>query len=328
MRSARYSAAGCSSPGGLIDLNRIRSRVRSTTRSRSTVIVFIVLRRALSCCAMTLRTLIILGALLLGGQCVAPAALATAPSAPGACGPGTGSHGPIDSSSWPALNADAAQSNYNPDTTALTAKNVLKVKARWCAVTAAASYPIVSGGRVFLPVEANGKIHARVFDAATGKPLATYSKDAVGGMLAGNGNLYLAGHTLQAVSLANGQKLFGITGSPRLSLSTFVFPETDGHYLFSGFYSGINSSIYTLDPQSGAVIQRLPSTTAAGTIAGGRVLTNTAGASIIYDAGTGRALARPPYLGSYWFAGSVLGYAVCSAKGKGTSVIALDGTGR
>jgi hypothetical protein len=254
--------------------------------------------------------------------------LAKVPSAVAACGPETGAHGAVDSSSWPAFNADAAQSNYNPDAIALTAKNILKVKARWCALTSAASYPVVAGGRVYLPIQGGGKIHVRALDAATGKLVAGYPKDALGGILATAGTLYLAGHILQAVDLSSGQTRFDVSGSPHLALSTFLYPQTDGHYLFSGFYSGVNSSIYLLDPGTGSVVQKLPSTTASETVASGHVLTTTGTASIIYDAASGRPLARPPYLGSFWFAGSALDYTVAGAKKQGTSLIALDGTGR
>jgi hypothetical protein len=277
---------------------------------------------------MKVRTLIILGALLLGGQTLAPSASYAAPAAAiAACGPETGAHGPVDGSSWPAFNADAAQSNYNPSATALTQKNILKVRARWCAVTTAASYPVVANGRVYLPIQGGGKIHVRALDAATGKQLAGIPKDALGGILATSSTLYVAGHILQAVDISNGKRLYSVSGSPPLNGSTFIFPETDGHYLFSGFYSGVNSSIYALDPSTGQVVQKLPSTTASETITAGHVLTGTGTASIIYDAASGRALARPPYRGSFWFAGSVLNYTVAGAKKKGTSLVAVDGTG-
>jgi PQQ-like domain len=277
-------------------------------------------------------TLIILGVLLLvpglgpHGLRLAPASANAA--APALCGPATGTHGPVDASSWPSYNADATQSNYNPNAAAITAKNILKVKARWCALTAAASYPIVADGRVFLPIQGGGKVHARALDAATGRQVMGYPKDALGGMLAANGKLYLAGHILQAVDEGTGQSLFTLAGSPRLAGNTFLFPQTDGHYLFSGFYSGINSSIYSVDPDTGTVVQKVPSTTACDTIASGRILTATGTASIFYDAASGRVLAHPPYRGSFWFAGSTLNYTVASAKKKGTMLVALDGTGR
>jgi hypothetical protein len=280
---------------------------------------------------MKLRALIIVGALLLGGQgLIAPGtARAHSAAAVGTCGPSSTSHGAVDSSSWPAFNADAAQSDYNPDVTALTPKNVLKVRARWCAVTSAASYPIVAGGRVFIPIQGGGKIHVRALDAATGRTLAGYPKDALGGMLVIADKLYLAGHILQAVNVGDGTKLFAVSGSPRLPLSTFLYPETDGKDVFSGFYSGVNSSIYAVDPGTGAVVQKLPSTTASETVASGHILTTTGKASIFYDASTGKSLAHPPYLGSFWFAGSALNYTVAEApKKKVTRLIALDGTGR
>jgi hypothetical protein len=255
-----------------------------------------------------LVALIILGCTLLSGHLFAMAAPA--------------------GSSWPSLDADAGQSNYNSTEKTMTTKNVLKLKVLWSARISDQSYPVVSDGKVYVPVASNNKVHLRALDATTGKPLALYPKDARGGVLVSGGTIYLAGHVLQAVDVAGGQKIFQINGQPPLRGSTFVDPQGDGKVIYAGFYSGANSSIYTVDPTSNKVLIKLPSTSAFGTIASGHILTNSTRGSIFYDESSGRALARPPYLGSYWFAGSNLAYTVASVKGKVAALYAFDGTGR
>lgn len=251
---------------------------------------------------------IILGCILVVGQ---PAVRAAPPS-----------------SDWPALNADAAQSNYNPNEATINGKNVLKLKAKWSAPIADQSYPIVAAGRVYLPIPAKRDIHVRVLDAATGKTLATYKKDALGGILAANGSVYLAGRVLQAIDPSTGQQIFQVVGTPKLAHSTFLDPQADQKYVFAGFDSGVNSSIYTLDASSNQIVKRLPSTSAFDTIAGGRVLTSSGKGGIFYDESSGRAVARPPYLGSHWFAGAALAYTVAPINRKSTMLLAFAASGR
>src|SRR5579859_3668481 len=147
------------------------SRVRSTTKSRSGVTYEAAMRafpsvraNGLSCGAMNkLASLFILGILLL-------AAGSTAGAAP-------------SPSNWASLDADAVHSNNNSTETTLTARNVLKLKVKWTAPETNLSYPIVADGSVYIPVLEGRKTHVRVVSPATGKPLGTFTKDALGGML-------------------------------------------------------------------------------------------------------------------------------------------------
>jgi len=125
----------------------------------------------------------------------------------------------------------------------------LKLKVRWSAPVAAQSYPIVAGGRVFVPVLSGSKVHVRALDATTGKSVTGYPKDALGGLLVSGGVLYLAGHVLQAVDPSTGQRIARIAGAPSLPGSTFVAPQADAKYLFAGYYSGARNSIPTIPPE-------------------------------------------------------------------------------
>jgi len=55
-------------------------------------------------------------------------------------------------SDWPALGADASQSNYNPGEKIIKSANALKLKVRWTSAIAEQSYPIVAAGHVYVPV--------------------------------------------------------------------------------------------------------------------------------------------------------------------------------
>lgn len=231
-------------------------------------------------------------------------------------------------SDWPSLNADAAQSNFNRVETSLTAANVLKLRVRWSARVADQSYPVVAGGRLYLPFVAGHRIHVRVVDATTGKRVTMVTKDALGGILVSGGEVYLAGRSLQVVNVTDGQKVAQIHGTPYLPTNTFIDPEADQKYVFAGYVSGVHSSIYAIDSGSNQVAKKLASTSAAGTIGSGRVFTSTGSGSIFYDEVSGRAVARPPYLGSNWFAGDTLAYTIAPITRRGATLIAIDGSGQ
>jgi hypothetical protein len=229
-------------------------------------------------------------------------------------------------SNWPSLDADAALSNYNPTEKALTPGNVGKLQVRWTAATASVSYPVVANGRVYVPFQAGSKIHVRALDAASGKVVATYPKDAAGGLLFTGTSLYLAGHVLQAVDPATGNKLTQINGSGPGG-GRFVYPQDDGKVIVAGYVNSGSGSLYTVDPASNQVLQKLPSSSAFGTLAGGHVLTTAGVGSAVYDEVSGKAVAHPAYLGSYWFAGSVLSYTVASVKRQKARLYAFDAPG-
>jgi outer membrane protein assembly factor BamB len=255
-------------------------------------------------------SLIILGLLLLAGQLSARAAAL--------------------SSDWPSLNFDAAQSNDNRAENTLTARNVLKLKVRWTSPIADASYPIVTAGRAYLPVVEHGKVHVQALDALTGKQLASYSKDALGGLLVANGNLYLAGSSIQEVDPATGDKLGQIDPSPRLKGGTFLYPAAASKVIVAG-YAGTTTSgsgtLYAINPQSNRVLWKKPSASGQGAIGTGRILTRTASGGVFYDQISGRAVAQKQSMHGDWFAGSALAYTVASVKGKNATLYAYDGTG-
>jgi PQQ-like domain len=232
-------------------------------------------------------------------------------------------------SDWPSLNYDAAQSNFNRVEKTVSAKNVLKLKVQWTSpIPAGVSYAVVAAGKVFLPTLANGKVHVRECDAVTGKYMAKYTKDAYGGTLADNGNLYVAGKYLQQIDPATGQVLGRVDATPSTATTSFVDPLADGKLILAGYADGVNSRIYTVDPASNQILRQLPSVSARGAALTGRVVTNITTGSALYDEASGKALARQPYFGSFWFAGSNLMYTVASVKKQGSVLYAVDGTAR
>lgn len=255
-------------------------------------------------------SLVILGVLLLAGQSTVRA------SAPG--------------SDWPSLNYDAAQSNNNTAEKVITAKNVLKFKAKWTVPIPDASYPIVAGGRVYVPIVSHGKVHVRALDALTGKPLATYPKDAQGGILYRNGTLYLAGHTLQVVVSSTGSKTAQISPTAVGSAGTFLDPVGDSKLVLAGFAStkvGVPSSLYAIDPTSNQVLWSVPSNRATGAIGTGRILTEITTGSAFYDEVSGKRLASRRWVSSDWFAGDTLVYTVATMKRGKATLYAMDGAG-
>lgn len=224
-------------------------------------------------------------------------------------------HASPSTSDWPSLNFDAAQSNNNLDEKALNSRNILKLKVRWFASIADASYPVIAGGNAYLPVVAHGKIHVRVLDALSGKSVALYPKDALGGMLVNNGSVYLAGRNLQAVDAAGGAKVTTISASPALSHGSFVYPISDDKVIIAGYASTKGrapNTLYAINPQSNNVMWKAPSLDALGAIGAGRVLTQTATGSAFYAEGDGHATAAPRSVYSDWFGNDSLAYTVAS----------------
>lgn len=233
-------------------------------------------------------------------------------------------------SDWPSLNADAAQSNANPVEKTLTSRNVLKLKVRWVQPLPDVSYPVVASGRVYLPTLSKGVVHVRAVAVSTGKQLSTYPRDAFGGLLVTDGNLYLAGKAIQEVDPSTGDKLAQINASPKAKNATFVYPVADHKLLVAGYVSTrqfMAGSLYAIDPQSNQVRWKLPSLTGQGEIGMGRILTRTSAGTDFYDETSGKRIGRQSQVFGDWFAGPVLAYTVSSVKRGKATLYAVDGTG-
>jgi outer membrane protein assembly factor BamB len=245
------------------------------------------------------------------------------------------------SSDWPSLNADAAQSNDNAAEQTLTAHNVLKLKVRWTyprlnapppfPVLADVSYPVVENGRVYVPVMSHGKVHVHVLDAATGKRLAVFPKDAAGGMLALGASLYLAGHILQEVDATTGEKLGQFDATPQVNGGTFLNPVTDQKVMVAGYASasrGTQNRLYGIDPGTKAILWKIPSISAEAALGAGHVLTETSSGSEFYDESSGKGLASQRSVYSDWFAGSSgMAYTVATVKRGKATLYAFDQSG-
>ncbi|HLJ66215.1 MAG TPA: PQQ-binding-like beta-propeller repeat protein [Chloroflexota bacterium] len=260
-------------------------------------------------------TLIILGCVLAAGLLSPTRPVAAAPAA--------------SPSDWPSLNYDAAQSNYNAAERSLSARNVLKLRVkRWPAIlTTDQSYPIVAAGRLYVPFLAHNRVHVRAIDLTTGKPVATYPKDALGGLLYDGGNLYLAGHILQVVDPASGDKLAQIAATPPVRNSAFVYPLADHGIVLAGLAGGASSKLYAVSATTNHVLRTLQSSSAIGAVISGHVVTAVSTGSAFYDESNGRQLMRQPLVGSDWFAGSELAYSVAPARSGRATLVAYDGTG-
>jgi hypothetical protein len=240
--------------------------------------------------------------------------------------------GAASTSDWPALNADAAHSNTNPNERTLSAKNVLSLKVKWALPIPTLSYPVVRDGRAYVPVTSGKKIHVRAVDVTTGKTLTTYTKDASGGIVATGTQLVLAGHVVQTVDPATGAKGTQINPPPGLHGGIYLDPIADTRVVLAGYATSTRTStanLYTLDLASSAIVHTMASATALGIIgAHGRVMTDTANGGAFYDEQTGRAVAKQPAVFGPWFAGSTLSYTVAPVAQKNVSIMAYDGTGR
>lgn len=232
-------------------------------------------------------------------------------------------------SNWPSLDVDAAHSNNNTAETTLTARNVLKLKVKWAAPETNLSYPIVADGNVYAPVLEGRKTHVRVLAPTNGKTLGTYTEDALGGILMRSGVLYVAGHTLQAIDPTTGDSVAKIVPHPTSTGSVFLNPVADQKLILVGYALPRGpGSLYTVDPNANQLVHKLPSATGLGALATGRILTETAGGSAIYDEHSGKTLWSRSAPKSNWFAGDTLAYTVSSVHGKNTTLYAYDGTGR
>jgi hypothetical protein len=240
--------------------------------------------------------------------------------------------GASSTSNWPSLNADGAQSNSNPDEKMLSARNVLRLKVAWALPIPTQSYPVVRDGVVYLPVVSNRKIHVRAVEAATGKPIRTFTKDASGGLLATSSGLVLAGKALQLVDPATGQKQAQIDAPTGLRGGKYLNPTDDSKVMLVGYATASRSStadLYTVNPESNTIVHTLHSATALGTFAThGRILTDTGTGGAFYDEMSGRSVARQPAVFGPWFSGSTLSYTVAPVAQKNVSILAYDGTGR
>jgi hypothetical protein len=235
-------------------------------------------------------------------------------------------------SDWPSLDADAAHSNSNSQEKALSAKSVLKLKVKWALPIPPQSYPVVWDGQVFLPFAAGKKTHVRAVNAATGKTIQTYAKDAGGGMLASSAGLTVAGHTLQVLDPSTGEKQSVTPNPPGTSAGTYLDPTSDGSVLLAGYATSSRTStanLYTIDPTSSAILHKLTSSTAQGTIAAhGRIVTQTDTGGAFYDEKTGRSIAKQRTVFGPWFAGSALSYTVATVAKKSVYVMAYNAAGK
>lgn len=257
-----------------------------------------------------LLPLAILGVLILAGQ--------TAGAAP-------------SNSDWPALNADAAQSNYNPSETSISAHNVLKLKVKWTAAIPDVSYPVVAGGHVYLPVAAGTAVHARALDVETGKATTTYSKGAIGGLLAAHGNLYIAGRSLEVLNPDTGDVVAAIKGPSKSSHATFTNPLTTGSIVVAGYASESGTApnaVYALDAATNHVLWHAPSLNAQVSAARGRIVTQTDAGSAFYNKKNGKQVSVQPAMWSDWFAEGSMAYSVATLKGKNATLYAFNKAGR
>lgn len=239
-------------------------------------------------------------------------------------------HAATAPSDWPSINADAAQSNANLTEKGISAGNVLKLKVRWAASIPDISYPVVAGNRVYVPSLSGKVVHARALDLSSGKQVQSYNKGAGGGMLAANGNLYLAGRTLEVLDPATGDKIAGVTGRSTSSHATFTFPIVDRQLVLAGYSSSsrtIPNSLYAINASTNKILWHVPSMNAQGAISTGRILTVTDTGSAFYNETNGRTMASQAAVFSDWFGGAGLNYTVASVHGGKTTLYAFNGSG-
>jgi outer membrane protein assembly factor BamB len=233
-------------------------------------------------------------------------------------------------SDWPSLNYDAARSNNNALEKTLSAKNFLKLKVHWAVAEPDISYPVVASARAYLPRLQSGKVHVRVVDVSAGKVVTTFTKDASGGLLFENGNLYLAGPRFQELDPASGSVVAQIVATPKVKGGVFVNPLSDGKLLFAGYASGkpnATATLYAFDPQTNQVAWHLPSVSAQGSVGFGRVLTQNASGTDFVDETSGKRVGRETHIFSNWFIGSTYAYTVASVNRGKTAVYAAGKSG-
>ncbi|HEX8919799.1 MAG TPA: PQQ-binding-like beta-propeller repeat protein, partial [Chloroflexota bacterium] len=234
---------------------------------------------------------------------------------------------------WRQLNADATQSNYNATEKTLSTHTFLHLRVKWSVTTAplSLSYPIVAGGRVYIPVLSGNHVYARALDVATGKPLKMYSRDTIGGMVYAGSALYLAGSSIQAIDPTTGQQLGQIVANPKVPGGVFIKPVTDGKTLvvgYAGTKQGSINKIYAIDATSNEVRWQAASLNAETAIASSRVLTQVPTGSTFYDEASGKVVARENNMYSDWFAGPLLNYTVATVKTGPATLYAVDGSGK
>lgn len=233
-------------------------------------------------------------------------------------------------SDWPSLGANAAQSNFNADETVLTTGNVRKLKVKWTAPIPDVSYPVVAGGRVYVPQQKGKAVHAEALDALTGKQVATFTKGAVGGMLVNLGKLYLAGHSLEILDATSGEKVAQVKGPSTSKSATFAYPIADAKVVLAGYASAskkIANSVYAIDPTTDAVLWHSHSQNAQGAITAGRVLTLTSTGTVAYGESSGKAITTEASLLSDWFGAGDLAFTVATAANHNVTLFAYDTSG-
>ncbi len=233
-------------------------------------------------------------------------------------------------SDWPSLGANAAQSNFNADETALTTKNVRKLKVKWTVPIPDVSYPVVAGGHVYVPQQKGKSVHAEALDVLTGKPVATFTKGARGGLLVNGGKLYLAGHSLEILDASTGEKDAEIKGPSTSREATFTYPIADSRVVLAGYAGAgkkVANSIYAIDPASDTVLWHSPSQNAQGAITAGRVLTLTSTGTVAYGESSGKTVTTEASLLSDWFGSGDLAFTVASAANHNATLFAYDTSG-
>ena len=238
--------------------------------------------------------------------------------------------GATSTSNWQALDADAAHTNSNPDEKTLTAKNVLKRPVKWARPVPTLSYPVVMDGRwTSRRPPARNDVH--VVDVATGKTLATFTKDASGGILATDTGIILAGRVLQSLNAATGAQQAQIDAPVGLHGGIYLDPVADSAVVVAGYATSLRAStanLYSVDLSSNSIVHTMTSSTALGIVANGRILMDTQTGGAFYDEKSGKSVAKQPAIFGPWFAGTTLSYTVAPVKGKNVSIMAYDGVGR
>lgn len=233
-------------------------------------------------------------------------------------------------SDWPSLNANAAQSNFNATETALTPRNVLRLKVKWTAPIPDLSYPIVAGDRVYVPQQKGKAVHAEALDIRTGKSVQSYTKGALGGMLVNNDKLYLAGHSLEILDPSTGEKQGEVKGPSTSSQATFAYPIADSRVVLAGYSSAsrkVPNTIYAIDPTTDSVLWHSPSQNAQGAITAGRVLTLTSTGTVSYGESSGRLMVTQASLLSDWFGSGDQSFTVATAANHNATLFAYDTSG-
>jgi len=235
-------------------------------------------------------------------------------------------------SDWPSLNADAAQTNWDQGEHTLSASNVLKISPKWVAPAAdTVGYPVAAGRHVFVPFVSGRHAYVHELDGVSGKLIATYTKEAFGGMVFSAGSLYVAGYHLQELDPATGSQLAVIDTAPRLPRGAFLMPLADRSIILAGYTDLSLHAANTLYAFSSDLSQRLwhaPSLRAQGSIVAGHVFTEITSGAAGYDERTGRHTFSRQLLHGAWFGGGKLLYVVGTLGTSPLTLFAYAGSGR